>query len=84
VCAAHREDGLAILRPVDAVLRAILLQEGVHVTALHTTARYVVTPVIAQQLGQAGFIGFRFAQRRNEGVHGLFRCREGFLRRNQG
>ncbi|MNM52427.1 hypothetical protein D3C81_635050 [compost metagenome] len=66
VITAHRQNGLALRRPVDAVLRAVLLQERLHVAALHTPARNIGTPVIAQQLGQAGFIRLLLAQRRNE------------------
>ncbi|MNN47591.1 hypothetical protein D3C81_1620190 [compost metagenome] len=84
VLTAHRQYGLALRCHVDAVLCTVLFEEGVHVAALHTAARDVGAPVIAQQLGQAGFIRFLLAQRRDEGLHGLLRRREGFLRSGQG
>ncbi|MNE29282.1 hypothetical protein D3C80_1227570 [compost metagenome] len=79
----HRQDRLVLMGPFNAVRFAVLLQERIDVAALYAAAGDIGSPVTPQQLRQACLVGVLLAQRCDKGFSGLFRRREGLLRRHQ-
>ncbi|MNE08267.1 hypothetical protein D3C80_1009130 [compost metagenome] len=79
VLTADRQDSLAVTGVFKVVLLAVLLQERIHIFALHAFAGDVIVPVIAQQFGQACLVGVFRAQCFDKGFRGLFRGWKGLL-----